>query len=615
MCGIVGYLGDKPAYDILIQGLHRLEYRGYDSSGIAIENVQGQIQLCKTKGKVANLEALVGDHKPEGSIGIAHTRWATHGIPNDINAHPQVSSDGSIAIVHNGTIENYNILREALSQHGYTFKSETDTEVLVQLIQYVRDTNNCSLRDAVIEALQQVVGAYAVAVIETGNPDQIIGARKSSPLVIGIGENEFFLASDATPFVGLTDKVIYLGDDEVALIRRDKPLGITKLNDGSHPDLDIHTLNLSVEQLEKGGYETFMLKEIFEQPETLRDCLRGRIVDNGERVVLSGVVENKEKFLNANRVVIVACGTSWHAALIGKRLIQEMCAIPVEVEYASEFRYSNPVITDRDIVISISQSGETADTLAAIQLARSKGAFVYGICNVVGASIPRETHSGTYIHVGPEIGVASTKAFTGQVTVLTLLALCAGQLRGTISQPHVREVCQGLLRIPEVVKEVLKLDGQIRDLSRMFTYAHNFIYLGRGFNYPTALEGALKLKEISYIHAEGYPAAEMKHGPIALIDHDMPTVIIAPTDSLYEKVVSNVQQVKSRGGQVVAIINKGNDKMADIADYCLEIPPVAECLTPIIVSIPLQLLAYYIARNKGCNVDMPRNLAKSVTVE
>ncbi len=485
----------------------------------------------------------------------------------------------------------------------------------MQLIQYVRDTNNCSLRDAVIEALQQVVGAYAVAVIETGNPDQIIGARKSSPLVIGIGENEFFLASDATPFVGLTDKVVYLGDDEVALIRRDKPLEITKLNDGSHPDLDIHTLNLSVEQLEKGGYETFMLKEIFEQPETLRDCLRGRIVDNGERVVLSGVVENKEKFLNANRVVIVACGTSWHAALIGKRLIQEMCAIPVEVEYASEFRYSNPVITDRDIVISISQSGETADTLAAIQLARSKGAFVYGICNVVGASIPRETHSGTYIHVGPEIGVASTKAFTGQVTVLTLLALCAGQLRGTISQPHVREVCQGLLRIPEVVKEVLKLDGQIRDLSRMFTYAHNFIYLGRGFNYPTALEGALKLKEISYIHAEGYPAAEMKHGPIALIDHDMPTVIIAPTDSLYEKVVSNVQQVKSRGGQVVAIINKGNDKMADIADYCLEIPPVAECLTPIIVSIPLQLLAYYIARNKGCNVDMPRNLAKSVTVE
>lgn len=615
MCGIVGYLGDKPAYDILIQGLHRLEYRGYDSSGIAIENVQGQIQLCKTKGKVANLEALVGDHKPEGSIGIAHTRWATHGVPNDINAHPQVSSDGSIAIVHNGTIENYNILREALSQHGYTFKSETDTEVLVQLIQYVRDTNNCSLRDAVIEALQQVVGAYAVAVIETGNPDQIIGARKSSPLVIGIGENEFFLASDATPFVGLTDKVVYLGDDEVALIRRDKPLEITKLNDGSHPALDIHTLNLSVEQLEKGGYETFMLKEIFEQPETLRDCLRGRIVDNGERVVLSGVVENKEKFLNANRVVIVACGTSWHAALIGKRLIQEMCAIPVEVEYASEFRYSNPVITDRDIVISISQSGETADTLAAIQLARSKGAFVYGICNVVGASIPRETHSGTYIHVGPEIGVASTKAFTGQVTVLTLLALCAGQLRGTISQPHVREVCQGLMRIPEVVKEVLKLDGQIRDLSRMFTYAHNFIYLGRGFNYPTALEGALKLKEISYIHAEGYPAAEMKHGPIALIDHDMPTVIIAPTDSLYEKVVSNVQQVKSRGGQVVAIINKGNDKMADIADYCLEIPPVAECLTPIIVSIPLQLLAYYIARNKGCNVDMPRNLAKSVTVE
>lgn len=615
MCGIVGYLGTRPAYDILIQGLHRLEYRGYDSSGVAIENADGEMHIYKSKGKVSNLEANCEGKELDGTTGIAHTRWATHGVPNDVNAHPQVSADGSIAIIHNGTIENYHVLKEALSQHGYKFTSETDTEVLVNLIEFVRRTNHCSLVDAVREALGQVVGAYAIAVIEKGNPDTIIAARKSSPLVIGIGKDEYFLASDATPFVGYTDKVVYLRDNEMAFIRRGKPLEVLKINDGTHPELDIQTLRLSVEQLEKGGYETFMLKEIFEQPSTLRDCLRGRIVENGSRVVLSGVVENKDKFINAQRIVIVACGTSWHAALIGKRLIQELCNMPVEVEYASEFRYSNPFITDRDIVISISQSGETADTLAAIQLARSKGAFVYGICNVVGASIPRNTHSGTYIHVGPEIGVASTKAFTGQVTVLTMLALCVGQLRGTVSEPHVREIASGLMRIPEVVQETLKLDGQIRDLSRIFTYAHNFLYLGRGFNYPTALEGALKLKEISYIHAEGYPAAEMKHGPIALIDSDMPTVIIAPSDSLYDKIVNNVQQVKSRGGHVIAIVNKGNDSMSEMADYCLEIPEVAECLTPIVASIPLQLLAYYIARNKGCNVDMPRNLAKSVTVE
>lgn len=615
MCGIVGYLGTRPAYDILIQGLHRLEYRGYDSSGVAIENADGEMHIYKSKGKVSNLEANCEGKELDGTTGIAHTRWATHGVPNDVNAHPQVSADGSIAIIHNGTIENYHVLKEALAQHGYKFTSETDTEVLVNLIEFVRRTNHCSLGDAVREALGQVVGAYAIAVIEKGNPDTIIAARKSSPLVIGIGKDEYFLASDATPFVGYTDKVVYLRDNEMAFIRRGKPLEVLKINDGTHPELDIQTLRLSVEQLEKGGYETFMLKEIFEQPSTLRDCLRGRIVENGSRVVLSGVVENKDKFINAQRIVIVACGTSWHAALIGKRLIQELCNMPVEVEYASEFRYSNPFITDRDIVISISQSGETADTLAAIQLARSKGAFVYGICNVVGASIPRNTHSGTYIHVGPEIGVASTKAFTGQVTVLTMLALCVGQLRGTVSEPHVREIASGLMRIPEVVQETLKLDGQIRDLSRIFTYAHNFLYLGRGFNYPTALEGALKLKEISYIHAEGYPAAEMKHGPIALIDSDMPTIIIAPSDSLYDKIVNNVQQVKSRGGHVIAIVNKGNDSMSEMADYCLEIPEVAECLTPIVASIPLQLLAYYIARNKGCNVDMPRNLAKSVTVE
>lgn len=616
MCGIVGYLGPRTAYDILIQGLHRLEYRGYDSSGVAIEGNDGVMHVYKSKGNVSNLEAGVEGKPTEGNLGIAHTRWATHGIPNDINAHPQVSADGSIAIVHNGTIENYNVLKEALIQHGYdNFKSETDTEVLVQLIEYIRNTNECSLVDAVREALTQVVGAYAIAVIETANPDTIIAARKSSPLVIGIGNDEIFVASDASPFVSYTDKVVYLRDDEIAVARRGLPLEVISLNDGSHPELDIHTLRMSVEQLEKGGYDTFMLKEIFEQPNTLRDCLRGRISDDGSKVVLSGVIENRDKFINANRIVIVACGTSWHAALIGKRLIQELCNLPVEVEYASEFRYGNPYITDRDIVISISQSGETADTLAAIQLARDKGAFVYGICNVVGASIPRNTHSGTYIHVGPEIGVASTKAFTGQVTVLTLLALCAGQVRGTVSAANVKMIASELMRMPEIIKEVLKLDGQIRDLSRVFTYAHNFLYLGRGYNYPTALEGALKLKEISYIHAEGYPAAEMKHGPIALIDNEMPTVIIAPTDSLYEKIVSNVQQVKSRGGHVIAIVNKGNESMSELADYCLEIPEVAECLTPIVASVPLQLLAYHIARNKGCNVDMPRNLAKSVTVE
>ena len=615
MCGIVGYIGNKEAYDILIQGLHRLEYRGYDSSGVALEDKEGELRVYKAKGKVDCLERDIEGKAKDGSLGIAHTRWATHGVPNDVNAHPQLSSDGNIALVHNGTIENYAVLKEALIQHGYEFKSATDTEVLVQLISYVKNKTKCTLPEAVREALRQVIGAYAIAVVEKGNPDLMVVARQCSPLVVGIGEGETFIASDATPIVGYTDKVVYLRDDEMAIIRRGEPLEILTINEGEHCNLDIQTLKLSVEQLEKGGYDTFMLKEIFEQPNTLRDCIRGRIVNDGSRVVLSGVVDNEEKFKKARRIVIVACGTSWHAALIGKRLMQEMCNLPVEVEYASEYRYSNPYISKDDIVISISQSGETADTLAAIQLARQKGAFVYGICNVVGASIPRNTDSGTYIHVGPEIGVASTKAFTGQVTVLTLLALCIGQLRGTISKEYVKEVATELMRIPDIISEVLKLDGQIRDLSRIFTYARNFLYLGRGFNYPTALEGALKLKEISYIHAEGYPAAEMKHGPIALIDSDMPTVIIAPNDSLYDKIVSNVQQVKSRGGHVVAIVNRGNEVMANTADYCLEIPEVAECLTPIVASVPLQLLAYYIARNKGCNVDMPRNLAKSVTVE
>lgn len=615
MCGIVGYIGEKKAYEILIHGLHRLEYRGYDSAGVALGKDDGVMNVYRSRGKVADLETSVAEKDINGTLGIAHTRWATHGEPNDMNAHPQVSQSGRIALVHNGTIENYAVLKKALLQHCRRFKSETDTEVLVQLIEYVKECNGCNLYEAVKEALRQVEGAYAIAVMEQGDSNTMIAARKASPLVIGIGEGETFIASDATPIVGYTDKVVYLKDNEIALIRRNSPVEIESLVNGKPSQLDIRTLKLSVEQLEKGGYDTFMLKEIFEQPETLTDCIRGRITADCRKVVLSGVIENRERFINANRIVIVACGTSWHAALIGKRVIQEMCKISVEVEYASEFRYENPYITKNDVVIAISQSGETADTLAAIQLARSKGAFVYGICNVVGASIPRNTDSGTYIHVGPEIGVASTKAFTGQVTVLTLLALCVGQLRGTVNDATVKETAEAMKKMPLYIKEVLGLADKIKNLSKTYTYARNFLYLGRGYNYPTALEGALKLKEISYIHAEGYPAAEMKHGPIALVDSEMPTVVIAPTDSLYDKIISNVRQVKARGGTVIAIITKGNDAIKDIADYCLEIPDVPECLTPMVVSVPLQLLAYYIAINKGRNVDQPRNLAKSVTVE
>ena len=488
MCGIVGYLGHRQAYEILIQGLHRLEYRGYDSAGVALINDDCNLNVYKTRGKVSNLEQSADGKDTNGTVGIAHTRWATHGEPNDVNAHPQLSQSRSIALVHNGTIENYSVLKKALIQHGYSFESDTDTEVLVQLIEFIKITNGCSTLDAVTEALHQVEGAYAIAVIEDGDPDTLIVARKSSPLVIGVGDGETFIASDATPIVGFTDKVVYLQDDEIAVIRRGKPLQVLSLKDNKPSKINIQTLKLSLAQLEKGGYDTFMLKEIFEQPATLRDCLRGRIVDDCNRVVLSGVEINKDKFLNARRIVLVACGTSWHAALIGKRLIQEMCGIPVEVEYASEFRYSNPCLTKDDIVISISQSGETADTLAAIQLAREKGAFVYGICNVVGASIPRNTDSGTYIHVGPEIGVASTKAFTGQVTVLVLLALCVGQLRGTILPQTVHDVAKALTELPETIEKTLRLDSKIQELSRIFTYAHNFLYLGRGYNYPTALE-------------------------------------------------------------------------------------------------------------------------------
>lgn len=612
MCGIVGYIGNSQCFPVLINGLHRLEYRGYDSAGVAIVNQDNKLNLYKTRGKVADLENFCESKDISGTIGIAHTRWATHGEPNDINAHPHMSADGDIAIVHNGTIENYNVLKQALTEHGCEFKSETDTEVLVQLIQYIKETNNCTSIEAVIEALRQVVGAYAIAVVDRNTPDTIIAARKSSPLVIGIGEDATYLASDATPIIDYTDKVVYLNDDEIAIIKKGEPLRVIT-SDNEPSNIDIQTLKLSVSQLEKGGYPHFMLKEIFEQASTIEDCVRGRVVNN--HIQLSGVNENSEKFVKADRIIIVACGTSWHAGLIGKRLLQDIARVPVEVEYASEFRYSNPVITPRDIVIAISQSGETADTLAAISLAKEKGAFVYGVCNVVGSSIARATDSGTYIHVGPEIGVASTKAFTGQVTVLTMLALAIGQLRNTVTPDTLVRVTSAIEMLPALIKETLNLNKAIEKLSSTYTYVHNFLYLGRGYNYPSAIEGALKLKEISYIHAEGYPAAEMKHGPIALIDHELPTVVIAPLDDLHDKIISNIQQVKARGGSVIAIVTKGDKAIKEIADYTLEIPKVPECLSPIIVSIPLQLLAYHIAVKKGCNVDMPRNLAKSVTVE
>ncbi len=553
MCGIVGYLGDGNAYDVLIKGLHRLEYRGYDSAGIALVSNDGRLDVFKAKGKVENLEAICKDKDTSASAGIAHTRWATHGEPSDCNAHPQYSEDGNLALVHNGTIENYKVLKDALMEHGCSFHSETDTEVLVQLIEYIKIKNNCSLVDAVREALNQVVGAYAIAVIEKNNPDTIIAARQSSPLVIGIGENETFLASDATPFVEYTQDAVYLKDGEIAVIKRGEPLKILNLQN-RESKIDVKTLEMSISQLEKGGYPSFMLKEIFEQPTTLRECIRGRVVEGGKRVIISGVRDNKDIFRAAKRIIIVACGTSWHAGLIGKYLIQEMCKVPVEVEYASEFRYSNPVLGPGDIVIALSQSGETADTLAAVKIARSMGAFVFGISNAVGSSIPRETDSGAYIHVGPEIGVASTKAFTGQVMVLTLIAMATAELRGTLTAEQIEELGKVILRIPELVEHVLKLNGRIERLSLIYTYARNFLYLGRGYNYPVALEGALKLKEISYIHAEGYPAAEMKHGPIALIDAEMPSVIVAPQDHLYDKIVSNVQQVKARGGSIIAIV-------------------------------------------------------------
>ena len=614
MCGIVGYIGTKEAYPILIKGLHRLEYRGYDSAGIALISDNQELNVYKTKGKVADLERFAESKDISGCIGIAHTSWATHGEPNDVNAHPHYSQSKNLALIHNGIIENYTVLRAELENKGYIFRSNTDTEVIVYLVEYIMRTNQVDLCTGVQLALHQVIGAYAIALMDKSNPNEIIAARKSSPLVVGIGMDEFFLASDATPIVEYTDKVVYLNDEEIAVIRRGEPLKVVDLNNVEiTPEIKKLAMNLS--QLEKGGYPHFMLKEIYEQPRTLQDCIRGRINVGGNSVVLSGVIDNRDKFLNANRIVIVACGTSWHAALIGEHLIEDLCRIPVEVEYASEFRYRNPVIHPGDIVIAISQSGETADTLAAIELAKSKGAFIYGICNVVGSSIARATDSGSYIHVGPEIGVASTKAFTGQVTVLSMLALTIAQQKGTITQARFEEMVKELQGIPEKISMVLKNAEPVKELSKIFTYARNFIYLGRGYNYPAALEGALKLKEISYIHAEGYPAAEMKHGPIALIDAEMPVVAIATTDSIYEKTISNIQEIKARKGKVIAIVSEGDQLVHDIADYCIEVPHVLEPFAPLVASIPLQLLAYYIAVNKGRNVDQPRNLAKSVTVE
>ena len=614
MCGIVGYVGHREACPVLLKGLKRLEYRGYDSAGVAVINKDGNLNVYKCKGKVSSLEEFLDGKDYSGTIGIAHTRWATHGEPSDRNAHPHYSQSGQIALIHNGIIENFRVLKDALIQNGYQFKSSTDSEVLVNLIEYIRKENDCALSEAVRLALKQAVGAYAIAVIEKGNPDQIIAARQSSPMVIGIGEGEYFLSSDAASIIDYTNDFAYLNDGEIAIINKNKPLEIKTLENKSS-NIDIRHLELSISQLEKGGYPHFMLKEIHEQPNTIIDCIRGRINPETAEVKLSGVELNKDKFLQAGRIIFVACGTSWHASLIGEHLIENLCRIPVEVEYASEFRYRNPIIRSNDVVIAVSQSGETADTLAAVELARKAGAFVYGICNAVGSSIARATDSGTYIHVGPEIGVASTKAFTGQVTVMAMIALAIAREKGTISTERRQAIVKSLIELPETIKKVLETDKMVADLSKIFTYAHNFIYLGRGYNYPTALEGALKLKEISYIHAEGYPAAEMKHGPIALIDAEMPTVVIAVPDHTYEKTVSNMEEIKARGGKIIAVIAQGDSHARKSADYTIEIPTTDECLMPVIVSIPLQLMAYYIAVYKGRNVDQPRNLAKSVTVE
>lgn len=618
MCGITGYIGYRDAYPIVVKGLQRLEYRGYDSAGIMMYDGE-QIRVSKTKGKVSDLEAITNldEERKKGNIGIGHTRWATHGVPNDINSHPHTSMSGELVIVHNGIIENYDTLKKELISRGYTFQSDTDTEVLINLIEEVKKQEGCKLGKAVQIALTQVIGAYAIAVFDQTKPNEIVVARLGSPIAIGIGKDnkEFFVASDASPFIEYTKEAVYLEDEEMAIIKLNKGIKVRKINDDSLVDTNTQELQMSLEQIEKGGYDHFMLKEIHEQPKAILDTYRGRMLPDQGIIRMAGVDDNIEKFTNAERIIIVACGTSWHAGLVAEYLFEDIARIPVEVEYASEFRYRNPIITDKDVVIAISQSGETADTLAAIKLAKSRGAFVFGVCNVVGSSIARETHAGAYTHAGPEIGVASTKAFTTQITVLSLIALKLGKQKGKISKSLFHTYLQTLQLIPNKVEELLKIDDQVKHIASVYKNATNCLYLGRGFNFPVALEGALKLKEISYIHAEGYPAAEMKHGPIALIDENMPIFVIATNKGHYEKVVSNIQEIKSRAGKIIAVVTEGDETVKEIADHVIEIPDTEEAFTPLLTTIPLQLLSYHIAVMLDKNVDQPRNLAKSVTVE
>jgi len=615
MCGIVGYIGSREAYPIVIKGLQRLEYRGYDSAGVVLYDGE-KMNLSKTKGKVSDLEEKAkSEISLKGNIGIGHTRWATHGVPNDVNSHPHFSNSGNLVIVHNGIIENYEPLKKELIKRGYTFKSDTDTEVLINLIEDIQKQNDIRLGKAVQIALNQVVGAYAIVVFDINKPNELVAARLGSPLAIGVSEGEYFVASDASPFIEYTSNAIYLEDEEMAIIRKHKPLKIRKIKDDSLVDPYIQELQMNLEQIEKGGYDHFMLKEIYEQPNVIKDTYRGRLLADKGLVRMAGIEDNLERFLNAERIVIIACGTSWHAGLVAEYIIEEFARIPVEVEYASEFRYRNPIISKNDVIIAISQSGETADTLAAIKLAKKEGAFVFGVCNVVGSSISRETHAGAYTHAGPEIGVASTKAFTTQITVLTLIALRLAKAKGTLSNSDYHRYLQELELIPEKVQETLQSAETTKAIAEIYKNASNCLYLGRGYNFPVALEGALKLKEISYIHAEGYPAAEMKHGPIALIDDQMPVVIIAPKQEHYDKIVSNIQEIKSRSGKIIAIVTKGDVQVKELADHVIEIPPSSDALSPIIATIPLQLLSYYIAVMRGANVDQPRNLAKSVTVE
>jgi glucosamine--fructose-6-phosphate aminotransferase (isomerizing) len=615
MCGIVGYIGYREAYPIVIKGLKRLEYRGYDSAGVMLYDGEN-LKLSKTKGKVSDLEAKAATEiTTNGTIGMGHTRWATHGVPNDVNSHPHLSNSGDLAIIHNGIIENYAPLKEELIKRGYVFHSDTDSEVLVNLIEEIQKKENLKLGKAVQVALNQVVGAYAIAVFDKKNPNEIVAARLGSPLAIGVGEGEYFIASDASPFIEYTSNAIYLEDGEMANIRLHKPMKVRKIKDDSIVDPYIQELQMNLEQIEKGGYDHFMLKEIYEQPNVIKDTYRGRLHANEGLIQMAGVEDNLEKFLNADRIIIIACGTSWHAGLVAEYVFEEFTRIPVEVEYASEFRYRNPIIGKKDVVIAISQSGETADTMAAIKLAKENGAFVFGVCNVVGSSISRESHAGAYTHAGPEIGVASTKAFTTQITVLTMIALRLAKAKGTLSKSDFHQYLQELEIIPEKVKEALETNDKTKEIAATFKDAHNCLYLGRGYNFPVALEGALKLKEISYIHAEGYPAAEMKHGPIALIDEQMPVVVIAPKQGHYDKIVSNIQEIKSRSGRIIAVVTKGDTQVRELADYVIEIPETSDALSPLITTIPLQLLSYHIAVMRGCNVDQPRNLAKSVTVE